>query len=208
MKITKYIHSCLLVEENNKTILIDPGSFSYEANVLDIAVMQRLDYVLITHEHADHCYLPFIKELLAKFPAAKIMSNQEVAALLAKENIAVQTRGDDAIEMESVKHERIFDTAPANTKFDIFATLTHPGDSLHFSSTKKILALPITAPWGSTEWAYETAIKLKPKVIIPIHDWLWRDEIRQGMSKRLQKMLSAYGIDFKSIESGETIEVE
>src|SRR5690348_12351515 len=35
VQITKYNHSCLVVEENEKTILLDPGNYSYETHVLD-----------------------------------------------------------------------------------------------------------------------------------------------------------------------------
>ena len=49
MKITKFGHSCLLVEENGVRILFDPGSYSTAQN--DV---KNIDVVLITHEHSDH----------------------------------------------------------------------------------------------------------------------------------------------------------
>ncbi|MDO8655088.1 MAG: MBL fold metallo-hydrolase, partial [bacterium] len=51
MKITKYVHSCLLVEEQGKTALIDPGNYTFQSKALDLRYIEKLDFVLITHEH-------------------------------------------------------------------------------------------------------------------------------------------------------------
>ena len=91
MKISKHLHSCLLVEENGTTVLLDPGVFTYQENALDISKLSALDYILITHEHADHMHVPFLKDLLAKFPKAQIISNPSIEKILRAENITVHT---------------------------------------------------------------------------------------------------------------------
>jgi L-ascorbate metabolism protein UlaG (beta-lactamase superfamily) len=96
---------------------------------------------------------------------------------------------------------------PQNILVNIFGKLTDPGDSHHFSKTLEVLALPIQAPWGSTKDAVELALSLKPKVIIPIHDWMWREDFRRGMYQRLISFFAENGIQFKGIEKGEIIEV-
>jgi L-ascorbate metabolism protein UlaG (beta-lactamase superfamily) len=78
MKITKFIHSCLIVEIENKNILLDPGSYTAEENALNIEEIDTLDYLLITHEHQDHMHLPFVKQIVKKFPEIKVMSNQSL----------------------------------------------------------------------------------------------------------------------------------
>ena len=35
MKITKYNQSCLLIETNNKRILVDPGTIGYDESLLN-----------------------------------------------------------------------------------------------------------------------------------------------------------------------------
>lgn len=208
MKIVKYIHSCLLVEENKQTFLFDPGNFSYNCKALDINKLQNLDYIFITHEHSDHCFPPFVKELITKFPAVKIITNSSVKKKLEAESIPSQTTPLDFALFESAPHESIWDTmAPENIAITLFNTLTHPGDSLQFTKTAKVLALPLTAPWGSTTAMIQKALTMKPKVIIPIHDWLWRDEIRMGMYKRLSEFFGKRGISFKGVETGEIIAV-
>lgn len=208
MKISKHLHSCLLIEENEKTILIDPGSFTYQEKALDISKINQLDNIVITHEHADHFHFPFIQELLQKFPTVQIITNPSVSELLKEKNIPSSINSTNDLQNFEVKHEKIWmGEAPQNYQFDVFNKLTHPGDSLSFASTKEILALPITAPWGSTTWAVETALKLQPKIIIPIHDWHWKDEVRLSMYSGLQKFFEEKGIRFIPLETNQIIEL-
>ena len=208
MKISKHLHSCLLIEEENKTFLIDPGVFTYQEKALNFNSLSSLDYILITHEHSDHAYIPLIKEIIAKFPTVEIITNPSAATLLKQEDITALTAGNGYIQLEDVSHEKLWDiTPPQNVLFKLFNELTHPGDSHHFNQTTDVLALPITAPWGSTTDAVNLALKLKPKIIIPIHDWMWKDVIRQEVYVRLQTYFAKEGIDFKPLETGEIVEV-
>ena len=209
MKITKYLHSCLLLEENNTSILIDPGIFTYNENVLNLANITKLDYLLITHSHSDHFHMPFVKEIMIKFPNVQIITNPDVASLLGNEHIIAKTTGNEFINLAAVQHEKIFfGEVPQNTLFTVFDELIHPGDSLSFQESATIFALPIQAPWGSTTWAVETAIKLKPQVIIPIHDYQWKDEVRIAMYDRLEEYFKEVGIEFKKPETGIPLEIQ
>ena len=49
MRLTKFGHSCLLVEEGGARVLLDPGSFSDGFERLE-----GLTAVCVTHQHADH----------------------------------------------------------------------------------------------------------------------------------------------------------
>jgi L-ascorbate metabolism protein UlaG (beta-lactamase superfamily) len=208
MRISKHIHSCLLIEEQGKTILIDPGIFTYNEKALEIDALAELDYIVITHEHPDHMHIPLIKDLVNNFPEAKIITNSAAASLLAKEKITAATEGDSIIRMQIAPHEKLWDTrVPQNVLVTIFDKLTHPGDSLHFQKTNEILCLPIQAPWGSTTAAVEKALQLKPKVIIPIHDWMWKDSFRAAMYQRLTEFFTKHDIAFKSLETNQIVEI-
>lgn len=197
-----------MVEDQGKTILIDPGIYTYQDKALDVNALAKLDYILITHEHFDHVYDPLLKELIAKFPQAVVITNPSAATLMKGENIHALTSENEFIKIEDVPHEKLWDIKPPqNFLFRVFGRLTHPGDSLHFDKNPEILALPITAPWGSTTDAVNLAIKLKPKIIIPIHDWMWKDVIRKQVYERLSKFFAKEGIDFKTPETGEIIEL-
>src|SRR5258708_7462731 len=54
MRIYKYIHSCLLVEEGDDKILFDPGTFSFVEGKVSPATFKDISTVVITHPHPDH----------------------------------------------------------------------------------------------------------------------------------------------------------
>lgn len=204
MKITKYNHSCLIVEEDHKVIVIDPGNYS--TPIFPINGLQQLDYILITHEHQDHFDLPLVKQLVAKFPQVKIIATQPVVETLQKEGITATTQGNADILVTPIPHEKVWMGPSAdNNMVTVLGKLSHPGDSLHISQTAEILALPISGPWCNTTEAVQLATTLKPKVIIPIHDWHWKDEVRAGMHQRLKEYFASLGIDFRPIATGEAI---
>lgn len=206
MLLTKYQHSCILLEDQGKTILIDPGNYSTE--LLQPESLSALDYLLITHEHMDHMDIPTIKTLAAKFPKLKIITNNSVKNILEKEGIAASVQSDEIVQIEPVPHEKIWMGQPAeNIEVTVFDKLSHPGDSLSFDKTAEILCLPISGPWCNTTQAVELGEKVKPKIIIPIHDFHWKDDVRIGMYQRLHDYFEQRGIDFKVLENGKTIEV-
>ncbi len=208
MTVTKFLHSCLLVEDGERTFLFDPGNFTDEAGVLNLKKIQNIDYLLITHEHADHMSPSLIKKILDKFPDAKIITNDSARAVLEKEGILVTTETPDFIKTEIIPHEKIFGAGvPKNIKITINSLLTHPGDSFEFNETTKILSLPLQAPWGDVTQAAELAVKLKPEIILPIHDWHWKDEVRVSIYKRLEDFFSKQGIKFIPLETGVPVEV-
>ncbi len=208
MKLSKYLHSCLVVEDQGKTILIDPGNYSVESGAINVEQFSKLDAVCYTHEHADHFYLPFLRQLIIKFPDIQIFATGSIADMLEKDGISAFTEGNDFIKLTPVPHEKIFmGPSPENVMVTLWEKFASPGDSLTFDRSPEILALPIQAPWGSTTWAVETAMKVKPKVIIPIHDWHWKEEVSKGMYERLEEFFAKQNIRFLKPETGEVFEV-
>lgn len=208
MKVTKYIHSCLLIEIDGKNILIDPGNYSYESKTLDINNLDKLDFLLITHEHPDHMYAPFIKEIIVRFPNLLIITNPSAKEILSKEGITATIKGSEFIKVEEAPHERVFSTQPPeNVLFNVSNQITHPGDSLHFTSRTPVLALPVQAPWCSLTQAVELAVSLKPEVVLPIHDWHWNETAREAFYKRLETYFATQGIKFIGLKTGEEVTI-
>lgn len=207
MTISKHIHSCLFITDQDKNILVDPGNYTYEERGLDLNSINNLDYLLITHEHPDHMHLPFIKEILNKFPSVQILSNRSVSEILKNGGITT-VDSLDGVKMIEAPHERIFGgTPPLNVQFDIFDKLSDPGDSLQFTKIKEILALPLQAPWGSLTAAVEKAVSMKPKIILPLHDWHWNEKAREAFYERLKDYFAKFDIDFIPLKTGEEITV-
>lgn len=103
MQITKYVHSCLVVEHENRTVIFDPGKMSEQA--LYSAEVNKLDDIFITHEHADHMSIPLIKRLLEKFPDVRITSTPQVVSILAGEKIVASDKPPEGVVFFSSPHE-------------------------------------------------------------------------------------------------------
>lgn len=210
MKITKYVHSCLLVENNGMIALCDPGQFSWESGLFSLDRLNRLDYITITHEHFDHFYEPFVQAVVEKFPNVAILTNPTIAAKLQGSGIQnVHTEGDENIELFATEHESVepVGNAPDHTGVHIFGKLTHPGDSHHVSETKEVLALPMTAPWGSFMNAMKLAISLQPKFVVPIHDWHWNEIARERAYGDAESFLAQHNITFIKTQDSVSFEV-
>lgn len=209
MTISKHTHSCLLIKENNINILVDPGNYTADEGALDLKKIDHLDYLLYTHEHMDHFYVPLTKLILEKFPDVKIITNPSIVALLKKEDVKASSENSDIAQMLPIPHEKVFGMAKMcdNVQFDVFGKLTHPGDSFHFQLSTPVLALPVQAPWGSLTEAVDYALKAQPKVIIPIHDWHWKDSARTSFYSWLKQFFAAQDIDFRPLETGEEVTV-
>lgn len=208
MKITKFVHACLLVETPDRVALFDPGVMSEAA--LDVGALTRLDDIFITHVHGDHCSSKLLKKLLAKFPTVHITSTQEVVDSLAKEGIKATTSLPATAVLFDSPHEAVEPMFPSPQQIGVhyLNQFSHPGDGHSFTETMSILALPVTGPWGSTVNAVKLGLKLKPQHIVPIHDWHYRDEARTGMYDNLERIFGEAGITFHKLETGKPVEVK
>lgn len=211
MKITKFVHSCLLVEMPdpiNRTALFDPGMMSEPA--LDVDKLEFLDDIIITHHHGDHMSVPLIKKLVTKFPNVHITAPSDAVAQLKEEGITASDQPSEGIVFFDSPHESVAPLFPQPEEIGVhyLDMLSHPGDSHSFKETKAILALPVQAPWGSTVKAVNLALELKPQHVIPIHDWHWRDEAREQMYQNLEQVFAKQGITFHKMQTGEPVVID
>ena len=79
MLLTKFTHSCVRLEKNGTSLVIDPGSFSEVEEALD-----GVNLVLITHVHPDHYDAKRLTAALAENPELNIYAPQSVIDELAE----------------------------------------------------------------------------------------------------------------------------
>jgi L-ascorbate metabolism protein UlaG (beta-lactamase superfamily) len=209
LKVTKFVHACLLVETPDRTAVFDPGTMSEAA--LDVDKLARLDDIFITHIHGDHMSVPLLKKLIAKFPTVRITTTDEAVKQLATEAIKATTTPPVGVSFFDSPHESVaplFGEPPQEIGIHYLDTLSHPGDSHSFHETKAVLALPITGPWGSTIKALNLALELKPKHVLPIHDWHWNNQARAQTYDMFERVLSEQGITFHKLAAGQPVEID
>lgn len=212
MKITKFTHSCLLVEMPtpvNRTVLFDPGSFS----TIDVVKLEFLDDIFITHEHGDHMDLELVKRLQAKFPNVRIVAPNDAQQQLTQAGISnVTSEAPNGVRFFEAPHEKIRPYFPADPPEELgyhyLDMLSDPGDSHSFHETMPILVLPVTAPWGNVVDAVVLALELKPKYVLPVHDWHWRDEARESLYNTLETRCKEAGIKFLKLVNGEPVVID
>jgi L-ascorbate metabolism protein UlaG (beta-lactamase superfamily) len=211
MNITKLGHCCLVLEDNGKKILTDPGTFTMKP----AKEVKGVDVILITHEHADHFHIESIQDVLANNPTAVVVSNSAVAKLLAEKNIAYTVVGDGqegtiagvSIAGFGKDHAPIYGTMGLveNTGYLVVGKFYFPGDAFHNPSVPvDVLALPTAGPWMKISEAIEFAKLVKPRVAFPVHDGMIVPQFGGFTAMMLQNFLKENGTEFRSLAAGES----
>ncbi len=173
MTITRYPQSCLVIQNNGHTIVIDPGTDFLESHTVDD--LAGVEAVLYTHQHGDHYDASIEHALRAK--GAEIICNASTATLI-EGDCHVVNDGDSfevfgfSVVARELPHSLLPDGAegPQNTGYVIDGVLFHPGDGKDIDDLLvDTLALPITGPDISMKDAFDFAKKLEAKTVIPIH---------------------------------------
>lgn len=212
MKITKYGHSCLLVEEGGKKLLIDPGSYTFDKDVTP-KLVGPVDVIVITHHHADHMDAGAIKQFLNMQPVV-VIGSQQIRNDLQTEGIEAVTLEPGqqqvagfTVEAIEATHERIPGPIPENYAYLINGVLLHPGDSYDISRLPlgiKVLALPTQGPWAKAVESIEMAAKLRPEYVIPIHNAIYKDAIGEKFDERIAMANEQSGTHAKLLKIGES----
>lgn len=210
MKITKFGHACLLVEEGEARILIDPGIYSTNQNL-----QKNVQAVLITHEHQDHLHIESLRTILKKNSGIEILTNRGAGAILEKEGIGfriVENSGryvvnGVVIEGSGKEHAIVHSSIPTvhNTGYVIAEHFFYPGDA--FRKTKasiEILALPVAGSWLKLSEAIDYALEVKPKICFPVHDGTLKSP--EAVHRIAGEVLGAAGIKFIVSELGKSYE--
>ena len=212
MKLTKYKHSCLLVENERAKVLFDPGEFSWEEFKADLLSLRGLDSIVITHEHGNHYFPEALREVAENNPNAKIICGDSVAAKLGDDGVKLGREvSSELFQIEVTEHAHLDQTTPIfeNLRVTFDGIFLHPGDNMEMESSPEVLAIPIFGPWekGTITDAIDLTIKLKPKYVIPIHDWHYKDEVREDFQKRLRDRTKDFGVTVLIQPDGETVEI-
>lgn len=170
----KYTHACVRLEQDRRTLVIDPGVWS-EGEALD-----GVSDVLVTHEHYDHLDVERLTAAVRDNADLKIYTNAAVAAQLADLGDAVVpvTPGDTFtvagfdVRVVGGAHAEIYEGLPgcANVGY-VVEGLYHPGDALFVPDAPvDTLLVPTHAPWSKLAEVLDFVRAVKPRRAHSIHD--------------------------------------
>ena len=202
--VRRLTHSCVTITSDDGTVLIDPDSFTWGSGVVDLDTIGDVQRVLVTHEHQDHVHPDFVKWLRDRGTDVTVHGNSAVAALLAPEDIEVIDDNPAGVTSEDMLHGMLPNgMQPPNRAFT-YGSVTSTGDSFDLSSCGDVLLLPLFVPWGMSRDAVTTAERLRPKVVIPAHDFYLSDGGREFIGGFIGGLLNQDGMEFVPVAYGDS----
>lgn len=210
MKITKYLHSCLVFELDGYKLLFDPGKFSFAEGRVTPLMFADVDSIIITHIHPDHLDTENLKKIVELSQAA-IYTNTQVGEAIAKEGLSYNLMeqgtyniGPFNLQAFPVQHEPLLDNPiPQMTGFLINDKVLHPVDSMEASLTRfkgfELLLLVTMAPFANELRIASFADSIKPKQILPVHDGYAKDFFIAQRYQNYKLHFDKAGITFHEI---------
>lgn len=188
MLLTKFEHACFTVQNENHTLMVDPGDYTS-----DFIVPNDVLAVVITHLHNDHFAKDKLDAILAKNAGVVIISLAEVTNQLEGYPTKTVQPGESVslpgfqLEFFGGTHAQIHPDIPAigNLGILINQTIYYPGDSFTLPNKPvATLMLPVGAPWLKLGEVIDFARQVAPTRIIPTHD-----AVLSSIGKRLPDKL-------------------
>lgn len=188
MRLIKYTHACVRLEDGDRTLVIDPGVWA-EPESLDGATD-----VLVTHEHDDHLDVDRLVAARTANPALTVYAGAAVADRLSAlgDGVVTVSVGDRftaagfEVRVVGGEHAEIYEGLPgcANLGYIVDGGLYHPGDALHRPDASiDTLLVPAAAPWLKLAEALDFIREVRPRRAYPIHDAMLSEIGQNGFDR-------------------------
>ncbi|MFF4424066.1 MBL fold metallo-hydrolase [Streptomyces sp. NPDC001549] len=210
MKLTKRLHSCVQLEKDGRTLVIDPGAFSEPDAGLGA------DALLVTHEHPDHFEEGRLRAALDADPAVELWTLRSVAEKLAPAypgRVHTVGHGDAftaagfEVQVHGELHAVVHPDIPrvTNVGYLVEGSLFHPGDALTVPGVPvETLMLPVHAPWNKVSEVIDYLREVKPRRALDIHDAYLSDIARPVYDYALDTL---GGTDHGRLTAGDSAEL-
>ena len=195
MKVTKYEHAGLVLDNGQAKLVIDPGEMVNLPPDLD-----QVAAVVITHEHYDHYSLESLQQILKANPQAQILATKSVATKLTEAGLEAQAVETQAtlnlsgfeIKLKDQAHAPIWKDSPCRViTVQIGHCLYYPSDSFVTCPDKvTVLATPTSGPWLKLAEALDFAKACQYDYILPVHDYLLTDKASSSTNRRLDELVA------------------
>ncbi|MDQ1496203.1 MAG: hypothetical protein QOG69_2686 [Actinomycetota bacterium] len=214
MRLTKYSHSCIRLDEGSASLVIDPGIFSEVA-----AALVGADAVLITHEHADHLDMPAFLDAARSNSGMRVWAPKPVADSLAElgDRVTAVGAGESfdaagfAVRTFGGLHALIHPlvgTPVANVTYLVNDSVYHPGDSFTVPPVPvETLLIPVHAPWSKVAEVIDFAIAVRAPRAFQIHDALLNEFGSRLVDTQVTNIPAMYGTTYRRLASAESVEL-
>jgi L-ascorbate metabolism protein UlaG (beta-lactamase superfamily) len=213
MKITKYEHACLIVEEGDQKLVIDPGFYSRPVDGL-----ANVQAIVITHSHDDHCDETQLNRIIASSPDVQIFATDEVCARLRQApgfnhpTTAIHhgdfvSVGSFNLEFFGDMHIEIHRSIPLiqNCAVMVNNRLYYPGDSYTQPDRPvEILACPTSAPWLKIGDVMDFVAAIRPKHVFATHNIHLSEQGHQLNNGRVKAVAESAGGEFTYLLPGKS----
>jgi len=219
MKISKYLHSCLVFELDGYKILFDPGDYSFIEGLVTPQMFADVNIIVITHIHPDHFVIDILQKIM-NVSGAQVLTNSQVGEQLQKAGIefsiledATEHFGPFKLQAFPVQHALIMDNPlPQMTGFIINDKVLHPVDSMEDKLLKfkdiELLIMVTMAPFASEVMISTFADQLHPRQILPVHDGYAKTFFIQKRYAAYIKHFDKLGIKFHEVyQVGDSITI-
>lgn len=213
MKITKYEHACLVIEDAGKKLVIDPGKYA-ESLPQDL---KDVTGIVITHVHQDHFNHSRVENLLNNNPGAEICSTQQVADEMKSHNIHVVNgglgckAGTFQLEFFGGQHAIVHPSIPVDQNVGVLVNgrFYYPGDSFVKPEDHQVevLAVPSGGPWMKTSEAMDFLVNVNPQQAFPTHNIHLSTEGQKLADWLIGEAAAKVGIDYLVLATLESTEV-
>lgn len=211
MRLTKFEHAALQLEQNGRRLFIDPGVFTTPITEAANAVA-----VVITHEHQDHWTPDQLKRIVDASPDVTIYGPAGVVAA-ASDFPVVEVRPGEVVDAAPFslrffggRHAVIHTSIPVvdNVGVIVNDSLFYPGDSFADPAEQvDLLAVPVGAPWLKISESIDYVLALKPKRAFATHEMVLSVAGKQMGHDRLRWATEQVGGEYVALEPGDTLDV-
>lgn len=204
MKIAKYEHACFVVEQDNESLIIDPGKWT-----TNLVIPKNVVGLIITHDHQDHMNREIIQKIIEINPTATIVAHENIVSglqefstkpVVPNEEIAISNFN---LEFFGGNHAIIQSDMPLITNLGVLInkSLYYSGDSFAVPDKNvDILALPIAAPWLKFSEMTDFLTAIHPKIAFPTHDAILSDAGKQLLDSMVSLVASKTDITYLRID--------
>ncbi len=208
MRLTKYTHSCIRVEDEGGVLVVDPGVYS------ERAALDGVDVVLITHEHPDHVDVAALTEqhdrgpfVVYGPPSLAAVLKGLAAAFVPVEAGAKFTAAGVPVRAYGGRHAVIHSDLPVveNLAYLIDDVVYHPGDSFVVPQDVPVdtLFLPIHAPWAKFAESLDFLRAVAPRRAYALHDGLLND---RGLDVLNNNFVRLSDVDYQRLVPGTLVD--